>query len=177
MARPPARGKAAARGRAPVAQPMQGGLISPSTKLWMLLTAIALVPFSLPTLFLMVCGMLPTMAAAIVGRGSSRGAWMAVGGLNFAGLSPSLVRLWFNHHTMTYAWELVASVFPLLMAYGASGVGWAIHLSMPPLVGAVMSVTSQRRLGVLLSQQKKLVEQWGEDVVTKVEQPKPTLDD
>lgn len=133
---------------------------------------IAFVPFSLPTLLLLFVGMLPTLAAAFVERGTAKQAWVSVGGLNFAGLSNWLLNLWFAHHTLSYAIAELRSVTPLLVAYASSALGWALYLAMPPLVNAVTTVTSQRRVVTLAAQQRKLVEQWGEGVVSR-ETPKP----
>ena len=160
-----AKGKAKGGGR--VATVRTGGM-SGGNKMLLLFTGIALVPFSLPTLLVLACGMLPTMASAILPRGGAgKNAWMAVGGLNFAGLSPWLLTLWFGHHTLDYATEEVASIYPLLVAWLAAGVGWLLHLAMGPIVASWMVYTSQRRIGELVSGQRKLVEVWGEEVITK----------
>ncbi len=145
------------------------GLFGPGNRALLYLTLAALVPFSLPTLLLLFFGMLPTIAAAVGPRRGSRGPWAAVGGLNFAGLSPALVRLWFGHHTFTGALDEIAAITPLLGAYAAAAFGWLLHLSMPPLVGAVVAVTSQKRIAALQALQRKLIEQWGEDVVSRIE--------
>jgi len=144
-----------------------GPLISPTNRIVLGLTLLALVPFSLPTLILLFAGMMPTIAAAFLERGTARQAWVSVGGLNFAGLSNWLLSLWFGHHTISYAVAQLKSVTPLLVAYATSALGWALYLAMPPLVNAVTTVTSQRRVVALSSQQRKLVEQWGEGVVTR----------
>ena len=140
-----------------------GGRGSPNRVLIML-TLIALVPFSLPTLLVLFVGMLPTLVAALGERGANRYAWICVGGLNFAGLASWLLTLWFGHHDFSYAFHVITDINMLLAAYGASTVGWVLYLSMPPLVTTFMAATSQRRASVLLAQQRKLVDLWGDDV-------------
>lgn len=138
----------------------------PANSLLIMLTLIALVPFSLPTLLVLFCAMLPTLGAALAERGSPRYAWICVGGMNFSGLAPWLFDLWFGHHTIDYAIHQLTGVSMLLISYGAAGVGWLIYLAVPPVVSTFTSMTSQRRSVVLEAEQKKLVEIWG-DSITK----------
>jgi hypothetical protein len=159
------RGKAV-KGRAP-APAAAKPLISSSSRMLLILVGIAFVPFCLPTLLLLFVGMLPTLAAAFMERGSARQAWVSVGGLNFAGLSNWLLSLWFGHHTLSYAIGQLTTITPLLVAYAASAMGWALYLAMPPLVNAITSVTSQRRVITLAAEQRKLVEQWGDEVIAR----------
>lgn len=174
MGKPPARpaAKGKSKGKSGKSSPAKavasgGPLISPTDQIVLMLALLALVPFSLPTLLMIFVGMLPTIAAAFAERGSARQAWVSVGGMNFAGLSNWLINLWFGHHTLTYAVAQLRTVTPLLVAYAASALGWALYLAMPPLVNAVTSVTSKRRVIVLAAQQRKLIEQWGDGVITR----------
>lgn len=176
-AKPAAKAKGkATRGQAPKPAETSRPLISPTNRIVLMLALLALVPFSLPTLLMLFVGMLPTVAAAFAERGTARQAWVSVGGLNFAGLSNWLINLWFGHHTLTYAVAQLRTITPLLVAYAASALGWALYLAMPPLVNAVTSVTSKRRVVVLAAQQRKLIELWGEGVITR-ETPKTSSND
>jgi hypothetical protein len=180
VAAKPAPDRRGAVGKGKDSAPASGRpLISPTNRIVLGLALIALVPFSLPTLILLFAGMLPTLAAAFLERGTAKQAWVSVGGLNFAGLSNWLLNLWFAHHTIGYAISQLETVTPLLVAYAASAMGWALYLAMPPLVNAVTSVTSQRRVITLAAEQRKLVEQWGDEVVgrdsgSKAAPPPPT---
>lgn len=133
-------------------------------KILFLLAGVAILPLSLPTLTLLFFGMLPTMAAGLIDRGPHRYAWLCVGGLNFAGLTPYLFELWMRGHTLDRAFELLTSVVTLLVAFGAAAFGWMLYMVMPPVVGAFLQVAAQRRVQVLRGNQKKLIELWGPDV-------------
>ncbi|MTJ83409.1 MAG: acyl-CoA synthetase [Telmatospirillum sp.] len=137
-----------------------------STRFLILITMIVLVPFSLPTILVMVVGLLPAIVAAVVERGANRYAWVCIGGLNFAGLSPWLFSLWFGHHTLDFALETVTSVKVLLVAYGAAAAGSVLYMSLPPVVAMFMAATAQRRAVGLHASQRKLVERWGDGVKT-----------
>ena len=137
-----------------------------ANRLLIILTLLALVPFSLPTILVMFVGLLPTIVAAVVERGQNRYGWICVGGLNFAGLVPWLFSLWFGHHTLQFAFDEVTNLTMLVVAYGGAGAGSVLYLAMPPVAATFMSATSQHRALGLRSTQRKLVEQWGEGVAT-----------
>ena len=155
-----AKAKTPAKGKGPVPARRGAG----TNRLVLSLALIALVPFSLPTLLVMFVGMLPTLVATLAERGANRYAWICVGGLNFAGLASWLLALWFGHHEFSYALQEITDINMLMAAYGASAFGWALYLVMPPVVGTFMAANSQRRAMSLASQQRKLVELWGQEV-------------
>ncbi len=152
--------------RAAVAPARRSGGMSAGNKLAMLIAAVVALPLSLPTLTLLFFALLPTMAAALVDRGPHRYAWLCVGGLNFAGVSPYLLELWFGEHTLDNALTQLGDVLALLVIYGAAAFGWLLYMAIPPLVGGFLQIAAQRRVAVLRSQQKKLVELWGPEVKT-----------
>jgi len=155
-----------AKAKAGGAPAKKGGQAS-TGRLFMTVALLALIPFSLPTMMLMFAGMLPTLVAALTDRSNSRYAWICVGGLNFAGLSPAVLTLWFGHHEITYALHLVTNVRVMLMAYLAAAGGWGLYFIAPPIVLTVMAATSKRRAASLHSQLKKLEEEWGSEVQSK----------
>ncbi len=147
------------------------------SRLFMTLALLALIPFSLPTMLLLFAGMLPTLVAALTDRSNSRYAWICVGGLNFAGLCPAVLNLWFGHHEITFALHQVTSVRVMLMAYTAAAAGWALYFIAPPIVLTVMAATTKRRAAVLHTQMKKLEEEWGSEVQSKAALGTATIDD
>jgi len=138
-----------------------------ANRLLVTVALLALIPFSLPTMLLLFAGMLPSLVAALTDRSSSRFAWICVGGLNFAGLSPAVLNLWFGHHEITYALRQVTSVPVMLMAYVAAAAGWALYWVAPPIVMTIMAATSKRRATSLHAQLKKIEEEWGKEVQSK----------
>ena len=147
----------AARGKKP------GGM----NKIVVLMILAALVPFSLPTVTLLFFTMLPTLAAWASEKGSNKYAWLCVGGLNFAGVIKFLFDLWFGVHTLDEAFNLLSEASVLLWAYGASGIGWLMYMSLPPMVSSWLSFTTDRRVAALKAAQKRLVEEWGDEVAKK----------
>ena len=143
---------------------------SNSRRLIMTVALLALIPFSLPTMALLFAGLLPTLVAALTDRSSSRYAWICVGGMNFAGLVPAVINLWFGHHEITYALHLITTPRVMLMAYLAAAGGWGLYFIAPPIVLTVMMATAKRRSTSLGVQLKKLEEEWGPEVQARAAQ-------
>lgn len=142
----------------------KGGAGSGLTKVGLVLIAVVMIPFSLPTVLLLFCTMLPTLVAALCDRGTNRFAWLCVGGLNFSGVAYYLFDLWFGSHTMDHAIEILTDVLALIIIYGAAALGWLLYLAMPPVIAAFLSIAAQRRIAQLKANQRKLIDQWGESV-------------
>ncbi|CAA7621571.1 conserved membrane hypothetical protein [Candidatus Terasakiella magnetica] len=132
-----------------------------------LMVLAALVPFSLPTVVLLFFTMLPTLVAWATEKGPHKYAFLCVGGLNFSGVFPYLFSLWFGVHTLDEAFRMLSDPIMLMSAYGCSGIGYGIYGAMPPMVASYLHYTSQRRVSNLKSVQKKLVEDWGDEVAKK----------
>jgi len=118
----------------------------------------------LPTVVFLLFAMLPTAAAYVVDRSEEKYEWVCVGGMNFAGASPFLLNLWTGRHTIDAAVSQLTDVFNLVAMYGAAGLGWMLFLILPPVVGAFMQFSAQRRIATLKATQAQLVQTWGQEV-------------
>lgn len=132
--------------------------------LWLTLGLVGLLWLALPSVILVVVGMLPSLAAIIVDRSKQRYLTFSVGAMNFCGLFPQLLKLWTGMNTVDSAVALLTDVFSLFTMYGAAALGWLIFLGVPPVVSAFMSVMAQRRITMRRELQQELVERWGEEV-------------
>ncbi|MGE5547335.1 MAG: acyl-CoA synthetase [Solirubrobacterales bacterium] len=151
------------------AVPAKGKAKAPASmnKTVVLMVLAALVPFSLPTVTLLFFTMLPTMGAWASEKGAHKYAWLCVGGLNFAGVIPFLFQLWFGVHTLDEALNMLSHADVLLWAYGTSAIGWLLYMAMPPMVSSWLSFTTEHRVASLKAAQKKLIEDWGDEVAKK----------
>lgn len=145
----------------------KGGSAPGTNKIVVLMILAALVPFSLPTVVVLFFTMLPTLAAWASEKGHHKYAWLCVGGLNFAGVIPYMFTLWFGVHNLDEAINMLSGADVLLWAYGASGFGWLLYVGMPPVVSAWLQFSSEHRISALKAAQKKLVDEWGEDVAKR----------
>ena len=131
--------------------------------LWAITIGIMMM-WSLSTVMILLFGMLPTLVAFIIDRSPRKYAMYCVGGMNFSGVFPYLLDLWTGNHDIATAFEILSDVFSLLVMYAAAGFGWMLFMAVPPLVSAVMTVMSERRLAFLRDNQKSIVKEWGEEV-------------
>ncbi len=134
--------------------------------IWGLLIFMLLLIVALPTVMLIGFGMLPGLVAMIIDRTEERSATFCVGGLNFCGVFPYLMDLWFGDHSLGQAMTLLTDVFALAVMYGGACMGWALYLSLPPVIASFIQVMSERRLDQLRKTQRQIIEEWGDEVIT-----------
>ncbi len=140
-----------------------------STVLWVSIVVMGLLIFSLPTVIVFVFGMIPSMAAYVVDRTKEKYATFCVASMNFCGVFPYLMNLWFETHTMYAAMNILADVFALAVMLGGAASGWIIYTTVPPVISSFLSVIAQQRVNALRSEQRKLIEEWGQKVAVQAE--------
>ena len=118
----------------------------------------------LPTTIVFSISMIPTLVAAVIDSHRQKTAWLTVGALNLAGTVPILFNLWDNGHTIPAAFSLISNPVSLMVAYGASAVGWMIYYNVTPLVATFVLSKNERRLREIDKIQKELIKKWGEGV-------------
>jgi len=161
----PARVSARMPGRA--APPMRRG--RGMTYLWIVTIVVLLLPWIFASLIVFFFGMMPTMVALIIDRTQQKYAAICVAGLNFAGVFPYLLKLWQGPQTFDAAGQIITDVFALFVMYGAAGFGWMVFTAVPPVVHAVLTILDQQRVTLLRTNQRRIVEEWGESVARSQE--------
>ncbi len=129
-----------------------------------LLVALPAMVVLLPTTLMLFVLSLPTIVAFLVDRSRERYLVATVGLLNLCGVLPALIALWQDGQSIDAVFRLLTDMFYWLMAFGAAGVGWAIFVSLPPMVTSYYSLVTQHRVQQLRKRQKQLIEEWGDDV-------------
>jgi hypothetical protein len=165
---PPAKGRKIQRGK-PAAR--RGKRPSLLRQLTFGGAIIAIFVAALPSAVLLCFGMLPTMCAFLIDRTSHRYATRCVGALNFAGCWPYLLNLWKAGHGMVEAVQILLDPVAWLVIYGSAAAGWLCYLSFPSVAWALMDVFAGRRIAYLRKEQRKLIEDWGDDVAKAPIQP------
>jgi len=122
------------------------------------------------TVIVFSLGSLPTIVAGLVDRSKDKFATFCVGGMNFCGVFPYLLKLWFDDHSISAAMNIVSDVFALAVMYAAAGFGWALFISIPPVVASFLNVIAERRVIYLRSVQKAIINEWGNTVTEQMEQ-------
>ena len=158
--------------RAPVAVPRQavrtakkGG----TGPLWVSMLIVGLIAVSLPTVMVFSFGMLPSIVAWIVDRSEQKHSTFCVGGMNFCGVFPYLLKLWSGDHSIAHASEILTNVYSLVLIFGSAGFGWLLFISIPPVVAAFLNVIAQHRIALLRATQRRIIEEWGESVAKPLE--------
>lgn len=123
---------------------------------------------SMPTVVLVIFGLLPTIVAWVVDRSEQKYAMWCVFGMNFSGLLPFLMDIWFKDHTIGAAIAILTNVFDLMVIYSAAAFGWMLYLSLPPVITTFLTVISDRRVTVLKGNQQTILEEWGEGIIQVV---------
>ncbi|MGB0682030.1 MAG: hypothetical protein ACPGOV_04960 [Magnetovibrionaceae bacterium] len=134
-----------------------------------------LIMISLPTLIILGVGMAPSLVAFLIDRSEQKYATFCVTGMNFCGVFPYIMDLWLGTHSISLAWDIIGP-FSLMVMYAAAAFGWMMFMALPPVVSTFLTVVSQQRILALRSKQRRLVEEWGEEV-SGIETAKPDAED
>jgi hypothetical protein len=138
--------------------------------LWFSILLAGIVVISPSTIMMLIFGLLPTWASFLTDRSPEKYASFCIGGMNFSGLFPFLMELWMGEHSLSAATDIMTDVFNLGIMYSAAAFGWLMFTFIPPIVGAFLTVLSQRRIATLRNEQRQLIEEWGEAVTRSKEQ-------
>ena len=125
---------------------------------------VGLLIMALPTVFVGFFGMAPTWVAFIVDRTREKYATFCVAGLNACGVFPYLLDLWSGSHSINQAINVMTDPFSLIVMYSAAAFGWMMFITVPPVITSLLGVMAQKKVSSLRTQQRKLIEEWGESV-------------
>lgn len=128
--------------------------------------------FALPTIVILIIGMLPAWVAFIVDPNPSKAAGKCVLSLNLVGIAPYLMDLWVmgGRGQMDKAYVIFTDPFTWLIMYGSAAVGWMIYLGMPHLIGAFMDMRAEHRKAQLITLREEILKEWGEDISGAMQQ-------
>ena len=131
---------------------------------WLFIVFLLLLIFSLPTVLLLLFGMLPAIVAYIIDPSKHKTSTICVGAMNFAGVFPYLLGLWTGIHSIDVALGILTDVFALMVMYSAATAGWMVFVAVPPVVGVLLNVMDGRRIEALRARQKRTLQESGKDV-------------
>ena len=173
-AKPPAKSpakpmpKAAAASKAPPKAQMGSGTFI----LWAIAFVAILFVFTGSVILLLV-GMAPTMVAYIIDRTPKKYAAFCVGGMNFTGVFPSILKLWAGNPDVRTGIQIAFNPFDLTVMYGAAAFGWMLYQAIPPVVAAMIAVSAHHRISQLRSRQRELIKEWGDALTLAPKEDKP----
>jgi membrane protein YqaA with SNARE-associated domain len=118
----------------------------------------------LPTAFLLMIGLLPTVVAFFVDTDKRKTRFMTVGAVNLAGCSPFLMDLWTTGHTMSRSLSIILDPMAVVVIYAAAVVGYMIDWGMGTLVAGFLYERGKSRKTAIEKQQAEMIERWGKEV-------------
>jgi hypothetical protein len=136
---------------------------------WGLLIATMFMVISLPSMILILFGMMPSIFAWIIDKSEKKYAMFSVLGMNLSGLLPYLMDIWFQDHSTEAAISILSNLFDIMVIYGAAIFGWILYVSLPPMIIMFLMVIADRRIVLLESNQRKITKEWGEDIINDFE--------
>lgn len=152
--------------------------------LMIVLSIIGFVIAALPTVIVLFVGMIPTIVAYIIDLTPGRYAARCVAGLNIAGVVPFLNNLWASTNDLPAAIGVVTDVYAWFAFYAASGVGWALFVSLPGFVATFKTYSAKRKANALRERLEQLKEEWGNEITGNASedradeaQPDPTVEE
>jgi len=135
-----------------------------STALMIVCGVIAFIIAALPSVIILLVGMIPTIVSYIIDLTPGRYAARCVAGLNIAGVVPFLNRLWTSTNDLPAAIIIVTDVYAWLAFYAASGVGWLLFTSLPGIVASFKTYSAKRNANALRARLEELKGEWGEEI-------------
>ena len=128
--------------------------------LWMILSPSSLMILSL--------GMLPTLVTFFCDQTEHKYAAYCVGGLNFCGTVPFLLKLT-SDHSLSAAVNIMSNVFSLAIIFGSAGFGWLLFRSIPPVISSFLIIMADTRVKSLKTMQQRIIDEWGISVMEGIE--------
>ena len=135
-----------------------------STKAIIILILVGLLVFTLPTVLVLITGMVPSFIAYATDRRREKYKTLSVGCMNLLGVLPLLTMLWTKDHSFDMAFSLFVDPFNWLTVLGCAATGWTIFLIAPSVVAMFLSARIELSVDRLKRRQNKLIEEWGDGV-------------
>jgi hypothetical protein len=122
----------------------------------------------MPTMLLVIVGMMPTFTAVFIDRSAEKTRGLTVGALNLAGCMPFLLQLWGGRNTIENAVDIIIDPRTVIVMYCAAGVGYIVDWAVSGLVATIMVQTSASRLENMAKRRAELIARWGQEVTGEI---------
>ncbi len=123
-------------------------------------------PFLMPTLLLVLAGLIPTYVAMATDSDRQKSGAISVGAMNIAGLTPFIIDLWSKGQTMPNAFQILATPNSWVVILGAAAVGQLVVSSIPQALATLTLTQAESRIKSLKKNLDMLKESWGPEVAT-----------
>ena len=132
----------------------------------LLIFACMAMPFMLPTLLLLVAGLVPTYVAYGTDKDPEKTGAISVFAMNLAGIAPFLIDLWVKGQTLANALRILSDTNNWLVILGAAAIGQLVIYAVPQAIAAMSLGHAETRIKILRKNLDMLKESWGPEVAT-----------
>ncbi len=133
---------------------------------FVLLLVCAATPFMLPTLVLLLAGLVPTYVAFATDDDPQKSGATSVCAMNMAGIAPYIIDLWMKGQTLGNAFAVLGEAKSWLVILGAAAIGQLIVYTIPSFIAIFTLNNADLRLQTLRKNLDVLKDSWGADVAT-----------
>lgn len=123
-------------------------------------------PFMLPTVILLLAGLIPTYIAFATDDDPNKSGAISVCAMNLAGLTPFVIDLWAKGQTLAYTFHILGNMNDWLVILGAAAVGQLIVYALPQAIATLTLTHAESRIKHLKKNLDTLKDAWGPDVAT-----------
>lgn len=120
------------------------------------LLGLGLVMVALPTVVVLVVGLLPALTWYIVDLTPGRFAFRCIPRFNVAAVIPFLYQLWTRGNDITAAMDIVTDRFAWMSFLGAASAGWLVHHAVPAVVIIGHDLYAKHQTGAMVDLQAEL---------------------
>lgn len=118
----------------------------------------------MPTTIMLLIGLLPTMVAFFVQKGTRKIRVLTIGAMNFAGCVPFLLELWLEGHSFERSFDIIFDPRTIVVMYGCAAIGYIIDWAITGFIASILYERGTKRKEEMQEYQDQLVKRWGEKV-------------
>jgi hypothetical protein len=129
-----------------------------------LIVACAAMPFTLPSILLLLAGFAPTYVAFATDDDPEKSGATCVGAMNLAGIVPFLIDLWEKGQTQENALRILTDSSAWVVILGAAAIGQLVVYAVPQAIATLSLTNADARVKGLRKNLELLKESWGQEV-------------
>lgn len=122
----------------------------------------------LPTTIVLLIGMMPTVASAVIDRSPGKSRTLTVACMNLAGCSPFVLELWTTQHDIDTALSIAMQARTMIVMYATAASGYVLDFAVAGIVSSLLLQKAKMRFRRIEERQNALVERWGQKVTGKI---------
>lgn len=126
----------------------------------------AAMPFTLPSVLLILAGLTPTYVAYATDKDSEKVGATSVCAMNLAGIVPFVIDLWGKGQTLENAFHILTDPNAWFVILAASGVGQLVVYVVPQALATLFQTNAEARISALRKNLEILKESWGAEVAS-----------